>query len=147
MHAQELRGKRAHDLLRKLQKVYGGYMVSVCWPFEVGVKGVEQSEVAANDRRKRVRGQIIPSIMPHERISSKQSLLHTDCCTNHTLLIFYLLADYILLNIPVSSYLDSCSSGWSWFLLIHKNVMRPLSNLPSFIDFSRNQTKVKSVFP
>ena len=84
--------------------------------------------------------------MSHKRISSKQSLLGTECCTNHALLIFHLPANHILLNIPMSSYLDCCSSGWSWFTLIQENVMRPLSNLPPF-DFSRNQTKVKSVFP
>lgn len=67
-------------------------------------------EGAGHDRRG-VKGQIIPAMVPQDRISPKESLRGTECHANHALLISYLAANYVLLNIPVSSGWDSCLVG------------------------------------
>lgn len=58
-----------------------------------------------------VRSQLIPTMMPHQGISPRQGLLGAEGRPSHLLLVFYLPANYILLTIPVSSDLGSCSSG------------------------------------
>ena len=86
------------------------------WCFEMGGGEGEKGRLKEMTEGRESGARPCPQLCPR-RECGQSSWLVIECCTYHALLIFYLPANHILLNIPASSFLDSCSSGWSWFML------------------------------
>lgn len=111
MAAPELGGKRAHDQFRELQESAVAGWQACAGILRLAGRREDRGRLQERTEGRGVRSQIVPTTMPHKGISPRQGLLGAECRRNHVLPVFYLPANYVLLTIPVSSDLDSCSSG------------------------------------